>query len=286
MKFGVFQVLPTRESDPAVVAAHAEGLGFESYWVPDHTILPVNYSVPYPGAQDGGTEPDYLWQMPDPLITLARVSGATRTIKLGTGVCLVPERHPILAAKQVASLDALSNGRFLFGIGAGWNPEECAILGGDFEHRWTQVKEFIAAMKTLWADEHSEFHGKYVDFPPVRCFPKPVSRPWPPVLLGSINNARAHKRIGEWGDGWLPIVNTIDEFRHGVGEIRRYAADAGRDPSRLDFTAFGFDGKWRKADEIRQLEAAGANRIVLWLHHSGLDDIRRELDATAKLVLG
>ena len=138
MKVGVFSILPDAAADPAVVAAHAEALGFASYWVPDHVILPVRYSTPYPGNLDGGPDPDYLWQMPDPMIALMRAATATRTIEVGTGVLLVPERHPLHLAKEIASLDAYSGGRFHFGIGAGWNKEECEILGGDFEHRWSQ----------------------------------------------------------------------------------------------------------------------------------------------------
>ena len=170
MRFGVFHVSPDSGADPAIVAKHAEDLGFESYWVADHTILPVNYSVPYPAGPDG-SEPEYLWQIPDPLIALTRASATTRRIRLGTGICLVAERHPVLLAKQVANLDDLSGGRVLFGIGGGWNPEECTILGGDFDHRWSQVKDYIAAMKVLWTEHASEYHGRYVSFPAVRCSP-------------------------------------------------------------------------------------------------------------------
>jgi alkanesulfonate monooxygenase SsuD/methylene tetrahydromethanopterin reductase-like flavin-dependent oxidoreductase (luciferase family) len=118
----------------------------------------------------------------------------------------VPERNPILTAKQVATLDDACGGRFLFGIGAGWNREESTILGGDFDHRWSQVKDYIAAMKVLWREEISEYQGRYVDFPPVRCFPKPARKPHPPILIGSVSSPHALKRVAEWGDGWLPGV--------------------------------------------------------------------------------
>ena len=156
MKIGLMHVTPYSKADPAIVAKRAEELGFESYWVGDHTIVPVTSSIEYPGVKDGGREPDYLWQLPDPLIALARAGATTSRIKLGTGICLIPERNPILTAKQVATLDDACGGRFLFGIGAGWNPEESTILGGDFEHRWSQVKDYIAAMKVLWRDDISE----------------------------------------------------------------------------------------------------------------------------------
>ena len=245
MKIGLMHVTPYSKADPAIVAKRAEELGFESYWVGDHTIVPVTSSIEYPGVKDGGREPDYLWQLPDPLIALARAGATTSRIKLGTGICLIPERNPILTAKQVATLDDACGGRFLFGIGAGWNPEESTILGGDFEHRWSQVKDYVAAMKVLWRDHNSEYHGRYVDFPAVRCFPKPMSKPHPPILIGSVNNPRALKRVAEWGDGWIPVIQSVDEFADGVKRVKAMAKDNGRDPNGFDFTVFGVEGQWR-----------------------------------------
>lgn len=284
MKIGVTQVLANSDADPAIVAKHAEELGFESYWLPDHTILPVHATTRYPGVREGAREPRTLWQIPDPLIALSRASATTSTIKLGTGICLVPERNPLLLAKQIATLDDASGGRFLFGIGAGWNREECEILGGDFDHRWSQVKDHIAAMKVLWQDEESEYHGKYVDFPPVRCFPKPARKPHPPVLLGNIGSPLAFKRVVEWGDGWMPVVESVEQFAEGVSKIRSLAMSAGRALETLDFTVFGMHGQFRGNDEIAALEGAGAGRVILWVKSLLLDDIRRELDELAKQV--
>lgn len=265
MKIGVFSILPNMAADPAVVAKHAEQLGFDSYWVPDHTILPVTYSEQYPGVRPGQPGPDYLWQMPDPLIALTRAAAVTSTILLGTGIILVPERNPLLAAKMVASLDSFSGGRFLMGIGAGWNREECQILGGDFDHRWGQTKDYILAMKQLWTQAESEYHGKYVDFPPVRCFPKPTQRPHPPILLGGFTAERVYQRIAEWGDGWLPVLESVDQFRQGVERLKRAADAAGRNYGELTKTVFGIKGQWETPEEIRALEAAGADRVVMWL---------------------
>jgi probable F420-dependent oxidoreductase len=280
MRFGVFHVSPNSGADPAVVAKHAEDLGFESYWVADHTIMPMNYSVPYPAAD--GSEPDYLWQIPDPLIALTRASATTRRIRLGTGICLVAERHPILLAKQVATLDDLSAGRVLFGIGGGWNPEECTILGGDFDRRWSQVRDYIAAMKVLWTEHASEYHGRYMSFPAVRCYPKPARKPHPPILLGSVNNPRALRRVAEWGDGWMPVVQSVEEFANGIERISTFAKAFGRDPASIDFTAFGRPGQWRTQQEISALERAGAGRVTFWLEQLKLDGIRRELDELAR----
>ena len=186
MNVGIFSILPDAQADPAIVAKHAEDLGFVSYWVPDHIILPVTYSLGYPGNPGDGPDPDYLWQMPDPMIALMRAATATTKLEVGTAVLLVPERNPLHLAKEIASLDSYSNGRFQFGIGAGWNKEECEIFGGDFEHRWSQVREAIEVMKTCWVDDESEHHGKYYDYPPVKCYPKPAQSPYPPIYLPSI----------------------------------------------------------------------------------------------------
>ena len=284
MKIGLMHVTPYSKADPAIVAKRAEDLGFESYWVGDHTIIPVTSSAQYPGAGEGRV-PDFLWQLPDPLITLARAGATTSRIKLGTGVCLVPERNPILTAKQVATLDESSGGRVLLGIGGGWNPEESAILGGDFEHRWSQVKDYIGAMKVLWQNEISEYQGRYVSFPPVRCFPKPASKPHPPILIGSVNNPRALRRVAEWGDGWIPVVQSVGEFAEGVERIKAIAAETGRDPNTLDFTVFGGEKQWRSAEEIREFERAGADRVVLWLKHENLNTVLSDMEDLARSVL-
>jgi probable F420-dependent oxidoreductase len=284
MKIGLMHLTPYSKADPAIVARRAEELGFESYWVGDHTIIPVTSSVQYPGAR-GGVVPDFLWQLPDPLLALARAGATTTRIKLGTGVCLIPERNPILTAKQVATLDDGTGGRVLFGIGGGWNPEESEILGGDFEHRWSQVKDYIAAMKVLWEDEISSYRGRYVSFPPVRCFPKPGSKPHPPILVGSINNPRALRRVAEWADGWIPVVQRVDEFADGVKRIRATAAEIGRDPNAFDFTVFGTEQQWKSAKEIREFERVGANRIVLWLNGQDLQSILSEMEDLARTVL-
>jgi probable F420-dependent oxidoreductase len=284
MKIGLMHLTPYSKADPAIVARRAEELGFESYWVGDHTIIPVTSSVQYPGAR-GGVVPDFLWQLPDPLLALARAGATTTRIKLGTGVCLIPERNPILTAKQVATLDDGTGGRVLFGIGGGWNPEESEILGGDFEHRWSQVKDYIAAMKVLWEDEISSYRGRYVSFPPVRCFPKPGSKPHPPILVGSINNPRALRRVAEWADGWIPVVQRVDEFADGVKRIRATAAEIGRDPKAFDFTVFGTEQQWKSAKEIREFERVGANRIVLWLNGQDLQSILSEMEDLARTVL-
>jgi probable F420-dependent oxidoreductase len=167
MKIGVFEFAIDQSADPAVLAKRAEELGFASFWVPEHPIIPIKTSTPYPGSADG-IIPDAYGRILDPFVALARVSGATKTIQLGTGICLIPERNPLLLAKEIATLDRLSGGRFIFGIGAGWLKEETEIMGGDFTHRWTQTKEGIMAMKELWTKDESSYQGKYYNFPAVK----------------------------------------------------------------------------------------------------------------------
>lgn len=290
MKVGVFSILPDAAADPAVVARHAEDLGFSSYWVPDHVVLPAQYSTPYPGKVGDGPDPDYLWQMPDPLIALMRAATATTRIEVGTAVLLVPERHPLHLAKEIASLDAYSQGRFHFGIGAGWNKEECELFGGDFEHRWTQVREAIAAMKACWTDELSEFHGKYYDFAPVKCFPKPVQRPYPPIYLPSIMFGgewakQVFRRIVRWGDGWLPVVRSVEQVEEGIRQLHEIAEAEGCGDRQFRITVLGGEGQWRKRKHLDDFARTGVEQVTIWLLGRDIDQMRTELDELARELL-
>lgn len=286
MDIGVIQVQQDSRGDPAIVAKRAEELGFESYWAPDHTIIPVDFSESYPGGAPDAEPPEYLYQLSDPLISLARVSGATSKIKLGTGILLVPERNPLLTAKQIATLDEVSGGRFLFGIGAGWNREECEILGGDFDHRWTQVRESIEIMKDLWTKDQSGHEGRYYNFPPVKCYPKPAQNPHPPIILGGVTAQRVYNRVVDYGDGWMPLVETADQLAAGVEELKRVCGDKGRDFGTIGITAFGLDGMWRTADDLMALEKAGADRLVVWLQARETEGLVTELEALAAELIG
>ena len=271
----------SQHNDLVAVGMRAEELGFESYWLPDHPVVPVAREVRYPGTPPGEEEPDYVWNLADPIVGLSHVAAATTTIKLGTGVCLVAERNPIVLAAQVATLDQLSGGRVLFGIGGGWSKEECEVLGGDFDHRWSQIKDYVVAMKTLWTEDPSEYHGRYVDFPALRAYPKPVQEPHPPILLGSIDNPRAHRRVVEWGDGWMPIVQNVDEFTAGAARLTRMASAAGRDPDSIDLTVFGIAGQWTTAEDYHALEKAGCRRLIVLVASSSTRETLATLDALA-----
>jgi len=167
MNVGISVPLPAYLVDVGFMARKAEELGFESFFCAEHPFIPVHSKSRFPGSEDG-VIPEAYSHFVDPFVALARASGTTSRIKLGTGIVLVPERHPLLLAKEVSTLDLFSGGRFLFGIGAGWLREETELMGGDFDHRWTQTRESVLAMKELWTKPEAEFHGKYYDFPPVR----------------------------------------------------------------------------------------------------------------------
>jgi probable F420-dependent oxidoreductase len=283
MKIGVFVFQTDDVLDPSVLAKRAEELGFESFWVPEHPIIPLRTSSPYRGSPDGSI-PESYGRIVDPFIALARASAVTQSIKLGTAICLVSERNPLLLAKEIATLDRFSGGRFLFGIGAGWLKEETEIMGGDFPHRWTQAREAILAMKELWTKAEAEFHGKYYDFPPVRSFPKPAQQPHPPILVGG-NAPNVLKRVVAWGNGWMPGRVSVADIRRGCATLRELAEQAGRDPMSLEVMAFGGAGQFRDRASIEEMEEAGARRVTIWLTQTAGEALLAEMEELARQVL-
>jgi len=258
MKVGVSVPLPAYLVDVGAMARTAEQLGFESFWCAEHPFMPVRTTSRFPGSPDGVIPESYA-HFVDPFVALARASGTTERIRLGTGIVLVPERHPLLLAKEVSTLDHFSGGRFLFGIGAGWLREETEIMGGDFDHRWTQTRESVLAMKELWTRPEAEFQGRYYRFPPVRSYPKPVQQPHPPVLLGGFAKS-VLQRVVAWGDGWLPNRVTPEQLREGRATLDRLAREAGRDPSAITISVYGQPAD---RDLVRRLHDAGAGRVIV-----------------------
>ena len=283
MEIGIFVFQTGSSMDPSVLAKRAEELGFESFWVPETVIMPIDTSSPNRTTSTGPVPENYN-QVVDPFIILARASAVTTTIKLGTGICLVPERNPLLLAKEVATLDHFSGGRFIFGIGAGWLKEEVEIMGGDFAHRWTQTRDAVLAMKELWTKDEAEYHGAYYDFPPVKSFPKPVQKPHPPVLLGGTAR-NVFKRVVEWGDGWMPARVSADVIKRGRDTLNELAQKAGRDPASIHVMAFGGPGQFRDREAIKDLEQAGADRVTIWLDNAEGDQSLPELEEIARQLL-
>jgi probable F420-dependent oxidoreductase len=258
MKVGVSVPLPAYKVDVASMARTAEAFGFESLWCAEHPIMPVRTTSRFPGSADG-VIPESYSHFVDPFVALARASGVTTTLKLGTGITLVPERNPLLLAKEISTLDLFSGGRFLFGIGTGWHREETTIMGGDFDHRWSQAREAVLVMKELWTKEEAEFHGKYYDFPPVRSYPKPAQKPHPPVILGG-HAKSVLQRVVEWGDGWLPNRATPEEVAASRATLDKLAKEAGRNPSSITISAFG---QPPDRELVRRFHDAGAERVII-----------------------
>ena len=280
MTVGTSIPLPAYTVDSAFIARKAEELGFESIWYAEHPAVPVHSDSPFPST--GGEIPWTYSHFSEPYIALARASAVTSTIKLGTGITLVPERNPLLLAKEIATLDHYSGGRFLFGVGTGWLKEETEMMGGDFEHRWTQTKEAILAMKELWTKEEAEFHGEYFDFPPVRSYPKPAQKPHPPVILGGMAR-NVLRRVINIADGWLPNRVTPAQVEESRAKLDAMAAEVGRDPASITISVYG-----QEPDRaiVQSLLSAGANRVVVRPdYYDSEEGMGQELERMAEAVL-
>jgi probable F420-dependent oxidoreductase len=251
-----------------------EERGFESLFVPEHTHIPVNRLTPHPG---GGEIPEEFRHTPDPFVVLGAIAACTETLLLGTGVCLVVERDPIVTAKEVATVDLISGGRFLFGVGGGWNREEMANHGTDFSTRFDLLRERVLAMKALWTGEVAEFHGRYVDFDPVWQWPKPLQSPHPPVIVAG-NGPRSIERAADYGDGWMPIAGRGDTAE-AVEALQKAAADRGRGP--IPVTVFGARPK---PEILAGYAAAGVDRALIALPSAPAADTLRRLDRYAELL--
>ncbi|MHB8339743.1 MAG: LLM class F420-dependent oxidoreductase [Mycobacteriales bacterium] len=252
-----------------------EERGFESLFFPEHTHIPANRISPYPG---GGELPEYYWHTLDPFVALAAVASTTERLLLGTGICLIVERDPITTAKEVASLDFLSGGRFLFGVGAGWNREEMANHGTDPRVRMAIMAERLHAMKVVWSEGEASFHGRYVDFERIWSWPKPVQRPHPPVLVGG-NGPTVLDRVLDFGDEWMPNrIGDIAELARRIAELRARGEEAGR--PRIPVSLFGATPKRSSLDAYAD---AGVDRVLFYLPSAGRDEVLPLLDRCAEL---
>ncbi len=247
----------------------AEERGFESLFVVEHTHIPASRRTPY---ALGGDLPSIYWESYEPFTYLAQVAAVTENLQIGTGICLVPEHHPIALAKRVASLDSLSGGRFLFGVGAGWNAEELENHGVEFSDRWKVLREHVLAMKQCWTEKDAEYHGEFVDFDPVWVEPKPVRKPHPPVLIGA-SSKWAIERIVEYADGWLPIL--APDFDERLAQLNQLCEEQGRDPAEIEITVFG---NAENPEVLAELAEKGVNRLVLGLPTVGEDQALKVMD--------
>jgi probable F420-dependent oxidoreductase len=275
MKHGVALFATDETIDVPQLAIAAEQRGFESLFLPEHTHIPASRRTPYAG---GAELPRYFYHLVDPLISLAAAAGVTETIKLGTGVILVPEHDPIVLAKQLATLDRVSNGRLIFGVGAGWIAEEAENHGVAFRTRFGLMRERVEAIKAIWTREDASYHGKFVNFDPIWSHPKPLQKPHPPVLMGG-RTAASRKRAVAYCDGWIPTAIGAKDLVPAIADLREQAGAAGRSPDSVSVTSFG-----AKSDEIRILADAGVERAVFWLPSAGAEIVLPELDRLASIL--
>jgi probable F420-dependent oxidoreductase len=276
MKFGVAMFSTEYAIHPGDLGRAVEERGFESVFFPEHTHIPTSRRSPWPG---GDELPDHYRHTLDPFAALAAVAAVTDRILLGTGICLVVERDPIITAKEVATLDVLSGGRFLFGIGGGWNHEEMENHGTEPRRRWRLLRERILAMQEIWTHEVAEFHGELVDFDPLWQWPKPVQQPHPPILVAG-NGPRTLDRVLEYGDGWIPIPGRGQvPLSDQIAELRARAAGSGREP--IPVTVFGA----RPTTEVLEHYAeAGVDRCLLPIPAEPADRVLPLLDRYTDLM--
>ena len=277
MKFGVMMFAADYAIRIDELARAAEERGFESLFLPEHTHIPKSRRSRWPG---GPELPREYWHTLDPFVALAAAAAVTTRLKVGTGICLVIERDPITLAKEVASLDLLSRGRFVFGIGGGWNLEEMENHGTDPKLRWRLLREQVLAMKAIWTQEEAEFHGELVNFDPIWSYPKPAQKPHPPILLGGEGRFTL-QRVVEFCDGWFPRGRGGPEFAEGIADLRARAEKAGRDPRSISVSVFG-----AKPEEavLRGYEKAGVERAILRLPSADRETVLPLLDRYAALA--
>ena len=281
--------------DPATAARKCETLGFDALYVGDHPVMPVqtrglvgtSETGSHSRLEEGDQYPEFYSHMPDPFLLLMAAAGATTRLKLGTGVTLVSEREPIATAKAVATLDHYSRGRFIFGVGTGSLPEESEAFGTPFKKRWPIARERIAAMKELWTKRETGFHGEYVNFPTVRCYPKPWQKPHPPIHICAgmgKNRMRALKDTVALGDGWGPVAIPPPELARELATLKRMCVDAGRDFDRLEISMFLPIESAEPRRTMQEYREAGCHRLVFTLWPDLLTEKNLEEKARQYLV--
>jgi probable F420-dependent oxidoreductase len=276
MKLGVAAFPTSYAIRPDELAAAVEERGFESLLFAEHSHIPTSRETPHPG---GGDLPRDYYSSWDPFVALSFAAAATTSLNVGTGACLVTQRDPIVLAKEVATIDAASRGRFLFGVAAGWNREEMRDHGTDPNVRFAVLRERVLAMREIWSRDEPEFHGRFVEFPPMWAWPKPETKPWPRVLVCG-NGPRIVERVAEFGDEWMPNVNRVaDALPERIEQLGVLAEEQGRDP--VPVTGYGV----RPAVEhVTSMAELGVHRVVFYLPSVPRDEALGVLDGYAKLV--
>src|SRR6202790_3534536 len=279
LKFGISLFFTEYSMSPTDLARELEQRGFESVWSGEHSHIPAAMKTPFPG--DGGIKRHYFDVM-DPFVTLTAAAMATKTLKIGTGVCLIAQRDPIQTAKLVASIDQISGGRFVFGVGNGWNQDEMANHGTVFASRHKLARERIEAMKAIWTKSKAEYHGEFVNFDPMMTWPKPVQKPYPPILVGGAVPYGARRALN-YGNGWMPHRTRTQyaDVQALLPKFREMAAEAGRDLASVPITIWGAK---ENLDLLKRDRDDGVSRVVVSLDSAKGDKILPELDRWANLI--
>ena len=280
MKLGVFSFNTEYTLRADKLARAAEERGFESLWLPEHTHIPATPDgiVRMPG---GAELPREYRHMSDPFCGLSAAAAVTTKLVLGTCICLINQHHPITLAKQVASLDQLSDGRFIFGVGAGWNVAEMKHHGVQFEDRWQQTSERIEALKVIWRGERASFSGKFVQFDELWSYPKPVQRPHPPIVLGTLDTPFGRARVARHADGWLPLTFDVARAKASIEDVRVRMRALGRDDRPLSVSLFFLEDKEQSAETLARARELGALRAILRLPVADERTVLRTLDRYA-----
>jgi probable F420-dependent oxidoreductase len=279
MKFGASMFFTDYSMAPAELAAALEQRGFDIVWAPEHSHIPLSRKTPF---VLGDELPKRYYDVMDPFVTLTAAAMATTTLKIGTGVCLIAQRDPIQTAKLVASIDRISGGRFVFGVGDGWNQDEMENHGTVFASRHKLARERIEAMKAIWTQPTAEYHGEFVDFDAMMAWPKPVQKPHPPILVGGAFPYSARRAV-RYGNGWMPQVTSAatTPLIELIPRFRQMAAEAGRDPASLDIS---IGAQPRDADLIARYRDAGVNRVSCSLESEKAETILPILDQWAEII--
>lgn len=261
MDIGFLLPATNKAGDLPTLARRVEALGYDSLWIPEHPIIPRGEHTPYPF---GGPLPEHYGRWWDPFVALTVAAAVTNRVKLATGICLLPEREPMVTAKVVSSLDVFSGGRVILGIGAGWLREETEIMGANFATRWQRTREMTEAMRVLWTEENASYQGKQISFPAVRSEPKPLQAGGPPVVLGG-HGEKSLRRIAKHYDGWCPLTNDPVEFAREAKELKEMFRAEGRDPAKLMLTPFVDPENGKLSDAaLKAFRDAGAHRLVMF----------------------
>ena len=279
MRLGAAMFFTDYSMSPAALARALEERGFESVWSPEHSHIPVSRKSAFPS---GGDLPKKYYDAMDPFVALTAATAATKTLKAGTGVCLAVQRDPIQTAKLVASIDQVSAGRFLFGVGDGWNADEMANHGTDFKSRHKLARERIEAMKAIWTQSEAEYHGELVNFGPIMAWPKPVQKPHPPVIVGGAFPYGARRAL-RYGDGWMPHRSrpAYPDVAEHIPAYRAMVAESGRDPATVPVTIWGVP---ERPDLLKRDRDLGVVRVIISLESAKEDAILPELDRWAALI--